>query len=137
MTSTPLEDAEGYLRELSAHLTDPGEGECLQCYVFRMLIFGCKGLRFARRYRDARAPGATALLRRLRARGAGCDCEIFWNAFDLRSEHMVVPVTIDPDFGRLEGDPEYPDPLPACRGVRRGSTKPCTLWWARSRYGYR
>lgn len=135
MTSTPLEEAEEYLRDLAAHLTDPADGECLQCYVFRMLAFGCKGLRWAERYRDRRAPAATALLRRLRSSGAGCDCEIFWNAFDLRSEFMIVPVWIDPDMGPMEGDPEYPDPMPTCRGVRRGSTKPCALWLARYRYG--
>lgn len=134
MTSTPLDEAEEYLRDLARRMTDPADGECLHCYVFRMLTFGCAGLRWARRYREGRAPAATALVRRLRSRGAGCDCEIFWNAFTLRSEFMVVKVWMDPDLGPTQEDPEYPDPMPACRGVRRGSTQPCALWRAQSRY---
>jgi hypothetical protein len=33
------------LRELSRQLTMPGERECLPCFVYRMLEFGCTGLR--------------------------------------------------------------------------------------------
>ncbi|GAA1312104.1 MAG: DUF2695 domain-containing protein [Brachybacterium tyrofermentans] len=136
MSSTPLDEAEEYLRLLAATLTDPADGECLQCYVFRMLAFGCTGSRWTRRYRDLRAPNATALLRRLRSKGAGCDCGLFMNAFDLRSEFLVVPIAFDPDGTALRCDPEYPDPMPTCHGVRRGSTQPCTLWLARYRYRY-
>lgn len=136
MTSTPLDEAEEYLRDLAASLTDPVEGECLQCYVFRMLAFGCTGSRWTRHYRDLRAPNATALLRRLRSKSAGCDCGIFWNAFDLRSEFLVAPIEFAPDGTALTCDPEYSDPMPACRRVRRGSTQPCALWLARYRYRY-
>ena len=40
MTSTPLDEAEEYLRDLARRMTDPADGECLHCYVFRMLTFG-------------------------------------------------------------------------------------------------
>jgi hypothetical protein len=40
-------DVERELRILSSSLTDPREGECLLCYVHRMLELGCTGLRWA------------------------------------------------------------------------------------------
>lgn len=48
------------LRVLSVAITEPLPGECLVCYVVRMLDFGCKGHRWLERYRDLRAPRATA-----------------------------------------------------------------------------
>lgn len=132
-----MTEAEEFLRELAAEITDPAADECLLCYVFRMLTLGCRGLRWARRYRDLRAPAATALERRLGSAGGYCDCEIFWNAYELRPELMVSSIQHDRDGEPLYGDPEYPDPMPACRGVRRGSTKPCSLWRRQYRYGYR
>jgi hypothetical protein len=57
-------------------------GECVLCYVHRMVrAFGCDGtLRWAVRWRDRRAPRALALIDRLTARGAHCDCELFGDA---------------------------------------------------------
>lgn len=116
--------AEGALREVLGELTDPHEGECLFCYVHRMLEFGClpDRLTWARRWRDLRAPRATGLERRLEARGGFCDCEIFMNGWRPRDllfdEH---------------GEPVYPAVMPRCRGVRRGSTQPCLLWVPRPR----
>ena len=79
------------------------------------------------KYRDLRAPRATALERRLLSKGAGCDCEIFYNAYTYRPAYLVV----DPESGY----PEFPeDPLPDCLGVGRGSTQPCALWVRR--YGH-
>ena len=46
---------ETQLRLVSTALTDPGERECLLCYVWRMLEFGFTGLRWATHYRDLRA----------------------------------------------------------------------------------
>ena len=46
---------EGELVTLSGALPLPKERECLLCYVYRMLEFGCKGLRWAKRWRDLRA----------------------------------------------------------------------------------
>ena len=54
-----------------------------------MLEFGCTGLRWAQRYRDLKAPRATALQHRQRSKGAGCDCEIFLNGWTLHREHQV------------------------------------------------
>jgi Protein of unknown function (DUF2695) len=80
----PVLHIERELRHLSVEITQPKTGECLHCYVYRMLEFGCTGLRWAQRYRDLRAPRATAFRRRLMSKGAGCDCEIFMNGWSLR-----------------------------------------------------
>ena len=116
--------AEGALREVLGELTDPYERECLFCYVYRMLEFGClpDRLTWARRWRDLRAPRATGLERRLEARGGFCDCEIFSNGW--RPSRLTVDEY---------GDPAYPSVMPPCRGVRRGSAQPCPLWMPKPR----
>jgi hypothetical protein len=116
----PVLHIERELRHLSVLITQPKPGECLNCYVYRMLEFGCTGLRWAKRYRDLRARRATALDRRLMSRGAGCDCEIFLNGWNLRPEYQVY----DPESEEYE----YPEELPECKGIRAGSVQPCGLW---------
>lgn len=131
-----IDDTETYLRRLAAELTDPREGECLLCYVYRMLAHGCTGLRWAKRYRDLRAPRATALERRLGRVGGYCDCEIFVNGYDLRPEHLERKPGYAVVGGVLTyGEPMYPSPMPHCFGAGRGSTRPCGLWARRPR-GY-
>ena len=76
--------AEKELAGLSRELTEPGERECLRCYLMRMLgQFGCDHTqRWTQRWRDARAPRARALLRRLAAMGGVCcDCEVMLNVY--------------------------------------------------------
>lgn len=110
---TPInEQAERYIRDLALSLTTPGVGECLPCYLDRVLHdMRCEGtLRLAKRYRDATAPRATGLERRLGAGGGGCDCEVLYNVYWSRSD------TVTP-----------------CKGVRAGSTQPCGLWYRRRR----
>jgi len=119
----PVLHIERELRHLSVEITQPKTGECLHCYVYRMLEFGCTGLRWAQRYRDLRAPRATALHRRMMSKGAGCDCEIFMNGWSLRRTYQLW----DPET-------EYPEELPACTGVRAGSIQPCRLWTAHYRW---
>jgi hypothetical protein len=85
----PVLHIERELRHLAVELTQPKPGECLHCYVYRMLEFGCTGLRWAKRYRDLNAPRASALERRMMSKGAGCDCEIFMNGWTLRREYQV------------------------------------------------
>jgi len=124
----PVLHIERELRHLSVQMTQPKPGECLHCYVCRMLEYGCTGLRWAKRYRDLKAPRATALDRRLMSKGAGCDCEIFMNGWSLRREYKVY----DP-----EGEEYlYPDQLPDCKGVRAGSVQPCGLWIVQSRWDW-
>ena len=123
----PVLHIERELRHLSVELTQPKPGECLHCYVYRMLEFGCTGLRWATRYRDLKAPRATALAGRLMSKGAGCDCEIFMNGWSLRREYRVY----DPETEEYE----YPEEVPACKGVRAGSIQPCGIWTVR-RYGF-
>jgi Protein of unknown function (DUF2695) len=64
-------------------LTAPRAGECLLRYTYRMMNSqGCDGtLRWAKRWRDLRAPRHTALERRLGSSGGYCDCEIFMNGW--------------------------------------------------------
>ena len=98
------------LAELSRRLTEPGERECLRCYLVRMINeFGCDGThRWTVCWRDLRAPRARGLVQRMQRRGGCCcDCEVIFNVF-----------------------PGYPDSdeiLP-CAGVARvGSAMPCYL----------
>jgi uncharacterized protein DUF2695 len=110
MTEAWLDALETDLAETSRQLSEPGERECLRCYLVRMLdAFGCNGThRWTERWRDLRAPRATALVERLARRGGiCCDCEVILNVYR--------------DY------PDSPEPLP-CAGVRRaGSTQPCNL----------
>ncbi len=98
------------LADLAERLTEPGEIECLRCYLLRMINeFGCDGThRWTVRWRDRRAAQPGGLLRQLQLRGgSGCDCEVLLNVF--------------PDY------PPSVGPLP-CAGVSRvGSSKPCDL----------
>jgi hypothetical protein len=107
MTTDAANNAE--LDDMSEALTVPRERECLTCYLLRMLDrFGCDSqLRWARRWRDRRVPGAVMLLTSLEARGAYCDCEVLDNVYPY----------VTPEAGG--------EPGPNCLGVGRGSTQPC------------
>jgi uncharacterized protein DUF2695 len=121
---TELAAAETLVRELADELTGVHPGECLYCYVARMLDdFGCDNqLRWAMRFRDLTAPRATALESRLCDVGGYCDCEIFLN----------VVVWASPAGGCAEyvRDKE----LTMCAGVRRGSTQGCVRWTRNSHW---
>lgn len=130
--------AEAIVFELDRRLNRPEVGECLYCYVDRMLDeHGCDAtLKWATRFRDLRAPRATALEDRLRRRGGFCDCEIFLNAVRL-IEHAqrTAPDWRDwwDDCGgcddcRRQEDELEGGPVAPCRTVRAGSTQHCGLW---------
>ena len=72
----PVLDIERKLSHLSGLITQPGPGECLDCYVYRMLEFGCTGLRWAERYPRFECTSGQRLRGRLMSKGAGCDCEM-------------------------------------------------------------
>lgn len=128
-TKSLVTETEHHLRQLAAHLTDPQPGECLLCYVYRMLELGCTGLRWASHYRDVRAPRATALERRLGQAGGYCDCEIFFNGYELASQYWIPEKEeVDEDGVTYVTDATYPEPMPACLRVGRGSTRGCELW---------
>lgn len=129
-------DTESELRALSSALTDPHEGECLLCYVHRMLPLGCTGLRWATRYRDLRASRATALERRLGEKGGFCDCEILLNAFEPAPELWTPDHEVDADGETRHVESDWPEQMPPCRGVRAGSTQGCTLWVRQRRGAY-
>lgn len=119
------------IMEASDALLTPHPNECLLCYVFRELAqFGCNGQhRFSMYYRDARAPRATALYRRLARKGACCcDCELFLNTY------CLAPHVAPNGEAALEYRYHLPveglevRPIPPCAGVRHGSTQPCSNW---------
>lgn len=129
--------AETILRDAASALTTPQTGECLVCFVSRMVDdFGCNGThRFTLRFRDLTAPAATALLERLARKGACCcDCEVIANAYVLVHEQFAGY-----DWGQDDPDDQQAadvavcEPLPPCRTVRRGSTQPCANWLPSSR----
>ena len=127
METDPARTAETDLVALSDALNRPRTAECLFCFVDRMLgEFGCDGtLRWVRRWRGLVRPRAAGLERRMGTRGGFCDCEIFWNGWDLRSE-LQVPGE--------DGELEWPDVLPRCAGIGRRSTQPCAHWEPRRRF---
>ncbi|WP_415078781.1 DUF2695 domain-containing protein [Microbacterium sp.] len=107
MTTPIVSEAEALVHALAGELTAARQGECLPCYLDRVLRDApCDGsLRLTCAYRDARAPRATKLERRLRDHGGQCDCEVLMNVYWSKSD-QVMP----------------------CTGVGRGSTQPCELW---------
>jgi hypothetical protein len=124
-----IDDTEADLRTLATRWTAVAERECLLCYVHRMLEFGCDNqLRWARLFRDQRAPRATRLEDRLGQVGGYCDCEIFLNGFALAPDLWKRPGPFEVDGVVFQEDPSYPDPFPQCGGVRLGSTRGCDLW---------
>lgn len=119
--------AEQHMRVVpDGRTTKPRSGECLACYVRRMIReFGCDcTLRFAMRYRDQMAPRATGLEARLGDMGGFCDCEIFLNGLRV-ADHLCD----QDEFGSMVGPAE----MPVCRQVRPGSTQPCVNWTPRRR----
>jgi hypothetical protein len=121
MDTGPSREAEEHVTALAAELTTPGEGECVFCFIDRMLdAFGCDTtLRWARRWRDLRLPRATGLEARLGRRGGFCDCEVFLNGWTVRPELLV------PDE---HGELDWPADRPPCPGVGPRSAQPCSTW---------
>jgi hypothetical protein len=77
-------EAEQSIRILSQSLTQVHDGECLYCYLVRMIEeFGCAGThRFTERWRDAQPRHKPALVRWLQDNGGCCcDCEVVMNVF--------------------------------------------------------
>lgn len=124
-------DAEQFIRDEANRIFMPEEGECLACYVSRLLVeLGCDhSLRFARSFRDQRAPRASSLERTLRNSGGFCDCEVLWNVFEPAAALWSQAYwEEDADGHETWVDAEPPEKMPPCATVRRGSTKPCTQW---------
>lgn len=140
-----IEQTDGMVRGMASMLMTPDHGECLYCYVDRMLSeYRCDHtLRFAEHYGAVCAPRATALRRRLINAGGFCDCEIFMNAVCHVSE--LIPPGLGDDgvvvalFGERPppaalAPRSSPDMGRVCRAVRAGSTQPCGLWRPRWRW---
>lgn len=127
-----IDELEREIELMSSWVVRVRAHECLACYVFRMVDeYDCMGSRFMLEYREQAAPLATALLRRMARQGAFCDCELFLNAIELRGDLMAAPTLV---YVPLDGGyvpvltADFPDTMPACAGVRRGSTQPCGNW---------
>lgn len=139
--SRPTDPTPSADQRAAAHLdlaTRPRPGECLLCFVARMLdAFGCDNtLRWVRRWRDLRLPRATGLEARLGRAGGFCDCEVFLNGWTVRPDRL--PAAAD-EFDREDFDGEdvdeddLPGPLAACAGVGPRSSQPCGRWVRRTR----
>jgi hypothetical protein len=102
MTDDIADAVEAELIALSGILTEPGERECLRCFLLRMISeFGCDGThRWAIRWRELRAPLATGLLAKLAELGGGCDCEVLLNVFPHYPEGgQLLPCAGQPQVG--------------------------------------
>lgn len=138
METTIDDEAERYLRQLSAEWVRPEQGECLTCFIDRMLHrFGCNGtLRFALFFRDQRAPAAAALEHTLGDAGGYCDCEVLMNAVE-PAAHLLTPGrwAQDADGFEVYVEAVAPTVMPDCARVPAGSTQPCANWAQRRRHG--
>ena len=137
MTSDPVAtEAERIVRLVAADLTMIKPGECLVCYVDRMVHeIGCDTtLRFARWFRDRRAPRASALERRLGYVGGYCDCEILMNGWWPHPRLWTPARELEEDGIVMCDDPAPPHPMPTCATVRRGSIRPCSNWVRRTHH---
>jgi hypothetical protein len=131
VTDAIVIEIEEHLRRRAKEWADPRDGECLLCFVARALReLGCDNtLRWAGRYRDLRAPRATALEDRLGMVGGFCDCEIFLNGYVRASRLDPWGRWLDDgEEGAGDASPPADSGLPACAGARRGSTKACAQW---------
>jgi hypothetical protein len=91
--TTVADEAEKYLRQLDAMTRDPQSGECLRCFVDRMVAaHGCDtSRRFTTRWlKAAGTADRDQVLRWFESRGGYCDCEVIMNA--LPGGHWSPPV---------------------------------------------
>lgn len=97
-------------------------GECLACFLHRMVgDQSCLGsFAWTEHYRQVRARRAAALVRRLEAAGAVCDCEVVTQVWRLSPGLWVR----DAETGAFV----EPSVLPECAGVRPTSTQSCSNW---------
>lgn len=113
LTRSPLDPTHG---------ASPRAGECLACFLHRMLSdLDCVGtFAWSEHYGASRAVGSEGLVDRLRERGALCDCALIDLVWSLTPAARVT----DPLSRQLV----IPDPPPECAGVSPSSLLPCTLW---------
>ena len=115
-----VESLEAELRELSHLMMAPRPGECLPCYLLRMVGDGCRGHTVTDHWRRMAAPNAVRLRRMLSDLGACCcECQVFAWVYDLRPAFKELFVE-----AARRGDLEPP----RCRGVRPGSVQPRVYW---------
>lgn len=116
-----------------ATLAAVAPGECLACYVARMLFrWGCDGSwRFVAHHEDVSGGPAVSEWPAWRRLG-GCDCAVYYVVFEL------VDDVEEPGEYPGVGDPPVAHPewswlsSPPCQGVAHGSQEPCGLWQPRT-----
>ena len=122
MTENVADAVEAGIAELSSRLTEPGERECLRCFLLRMLAeFGCDNTcRWSTRWRDLRSPEAKGLIRRLGRLGGCCDCEVIFNVYPYYPEACAAAVRRSAAgrfLGALRSDQAAPDRLTGPGGL--------------------
>src|SRR4051812_8046515 len=77
------DEVEELVRQLAEGLIVARPGECLYCYLTRMLeAFGCDNtLRWSERWREQQQTAYRWLMTWLRKNGGYCDCEVLFNVF--------------------------------------------------------
>ncbi len=113
------------VRRAAAGILAVRPGECLCCYVGRLLDeYGCGcTLRFGRQHRDAVAPRATALERRLGYVGGYCDYEIVLNGWSLDQRFWTPDGEVVEDGIVRQEKADKPAsfrPVRRCIGARSG-----------------
>lgn len=115
----PVQTLERELAALSEELTAPEAGECLACYLERMLTqHGCThDHRFTRRWAHSRRRGSPdGLVRWAQSRGGlCCDCEVVFNSLSRASARRRAGVLCDAALAWLTS--EQTGPAPACSHV--------------------
>lgn len=115
----PVQSLERELVALAEELTAPDTGECLACYLERMLgQHGCThDHRFTRRWTQARRRGSPeGLVRWAQSRGGlCCDCEVVVNSLSRATARRRAGVLCDAALSWLTS--EQDERAPACSGV--------------------
>lgn len=121
--------------DVVVEVEDPLPGECLPCYLDRMLSRSrCDGeLRYIQAY-DGGHTDPEDLAQLMKSRMVWCDCQIFDEVFALGPAHCLAPDDrpVEPDEGSgdvilIQAAPPWPSPLPDCRGAAADGGA-CLLW---------
>lgn len=116
----PVQTLEYELAALSEELTAPTAGECLACYLERMLgQHGCTNdHRFTRRWAQSRRRGTPdGLVRWAQGRGGCCcDCEVVYNSLSGSGARRRGGTLCDAALARLAAQEDDPAAV-GCSGV--------------------
>lgn len=115
--------------QIDAEFRRVWDGECICCYVYRLVGSGCHGDRFIVEYLRQIAPDQMQLRGAIRDMDALCDCELGMRAYTFRSGRVTAPNDEREKWesvGLLWVD--HYTMTPRCEGVERGALTPCPVW---------